>query len=163
MPCAKVHGNISKHPFLKCSCHRLNFFWKEMTVSLIVKVPLQPWKDRLWVCSLCVYVCMYFCVCLLLKKCAGWHTNDSHLPWQKMKALLQHLPFCQRKNAWLAPRFYSSFKYTAMRWPVWYQRPTWPFPTAWQSAIKILLLGGFVFMKLIPLILSCKHGSCNWQ
>lgn len=45
-----VNGNISKHLFSKCSCHRLNFFWKEITFSLIFKVSLLPWKGRL-----CVY------------------------------------------------------------------------------------------------------------
>lgn len=45
-----VDENISKHVFFKCSCHGLNFFWKEITFSLIVKVSLRPWKDKL-----CVY------------------------------------------------------------------------------------------------------------
>lgn len=62
------NGNISKHLFSKCSCHRLNFFWKEVTFSLIVKVPLQPWKDRLWVYSVYVYMYIFLCV-YFLKMC----------------------------------------------------------------------------------------------
>lgn len=100
--CNKVNGKISKHLFSKCSCHRLNFFWKEMTFSLIVKVPLQPWKDRLWVYYLCMYVykyvCIYFCVSTFKKISARWYTTNSCLPWQKVDSSSATLVFLSKKE-----------------------------------------------------------------
>ena len=68
-----------------------------------------------------------------------------------------------KKECTTRSRVLQLFKYTAMRWPVGHERPTWPFPIEWQSPIKIPLFEGFVFMKWIPWIVSYQHGTCNWQ
>ena len=47
---------------------------------------------------------------------------------------------------------------------MWYERPTWPFPIAWQRVIKVLLFEDFVFMKWTTLITSYRHVHCShWE